>query len=154
MSFYLKYIQSPVGKLGIVANDNAIVRILWPNEKMKDEVVQQDTPVLKQAAYELEEYFSGSLKKFSVKTAPEGTVFQKSVWAALKKIPHGKAICYQQQAANLGDAKKSRAVGAANGKNPIPIIIPCHRVIGKNGKLTGFAGGLKTKEFLLVHESV
>lgn len=149
----IKYIQSPIGKLGIIANDNAVVQVLWPNEKSKIKVEQKDTPVLEQAANELEEYFSGKLKKFSVKTSPEGTEFQKSAWKALQKIPHGKTISYQQQAANIGDAKKARAVGMANGKNPIPVIIPCHRVIGKNGSLTGFGGGLKIKQKLLDLES-
>ena len=107
-SYAIKYIESPIGKLGIVANDNAVVEILFPGEKTKSKALEKDTPVLKQAASELKEYFAGKLKKFSVKLAPQGTEFQKSAWKALTKIPHGKTASYQEQAAKLG-MRKNRA---------------------------------------------
>lgn len=101
---------------------------------------------------QLAEYFAGDRQEFRLKLAPEGTLFQRKVWRALRDIPYGKTVSYGHIAKQIGNDKASRAVGAANGKNPIPIVIPCHRVIGTNGKLTGFAGGLDTKEQLLTLE--
>ena len=101
------------------------------------------------AVKELEEYFKGKRKEFTVPCRPEGTDFQKRVWEALTRIPYGETRTYKEIAAEAGNPKASRAVGMANNKNPVPIIIPCHRVIGSDGKLTGYAGGLGVKEFLL-----
>jgi methylated-DNA-[protein]-cysteine S-methyltransferase len=113
---------------------------------------QPDSPV-RQACRELKEYFEGTRKSFDVPVMLNGTAFQVKAWRALLKIPYGKTRTYQQQAVKVGGAEKARAVGMANGKNPIPIIVPCHRVIGKDGSLTGFGGGLDTKRYLLDLES-
>ena len=105
-----------------------------------------------QAVRQLEEYFAGERTEFDVPLDPVGTEFQQQAWQVLRTIPFGHTMSYGEQAARLGDRNKSRAVGAANGRNPISIIVPCHRVVGSTGKLTGFAGGLGTKEWLLRHE--
>jgi methylated-DNA-[protein]-cysteine S-methyltransferase len=106
-----------------------------------------------EACVQLDAYFAGELKNFDLQLMPKGTAFQESVWHALIEIPYGETWSYGQLAANIGKPKASRAVGAANGVNPIPVIIPCHRVIGASGKLTGFGGGIETKQFLLGLES-
>ena len=105
-----------------------------------------------QTEKQLSEYFSGKRKDFDIPLAPKGTVFQLMAWRELSKIPYGETISYGEQARRVGDIKKARAVGMANGQNPISIIIPCHRVIGSSGVLTGYAGGLDVKEKLLLHE--
>ena len=110
---------------------------------------QSDTPTLRKAAQELSEYFAGNRKEFDIPLNPKGTDFQKSVWNALCTIPYGKTMSYGQVAAQIGNPKASRAVGMANNKNPIPILIPCHRVIGANGKLVGYGGGIWMKQKLL-----
>lgn len=111
-----------------------------------------ESPLVMQCREELEEYFSGKRKKFSVRLDAQGTDFQKRCWEILEEIPYGEVISYGEQAERLGKPKGARAVGGANGKNPIGIIVPCHRVVGKNGKLTGYAGGLWRKEYLLEFE--
>ena len=108
--------------------------------------------ILQQAAEELEEYFEGTRRSFEVPLDPVGTAFQQQAWAALRTIPYGETVTYGEQAERLGDRRKARAVGAANGRNPISIIVPCHRVVGSNGALTGFGGGLDVKAWLLDHE--
>jgi methylated-DNA-[protein]-cysteine S-methyltransferase len=160
---------SPIGTLTIVANDHAIVAIRWDTEsddrepdahnpvdaKLDDEIADVsagDHAVLDRAVEQLGEYFAGQRTGFDLPLDPEGTAFQHEAWLALTKIPFGETITYGEQAVMLGDRNKSRAVGAANGKNPIPIVVPCHRVVGSNGHLTGFAGGLNIKAWLLDHE--
>jgi len=110
-------------------------------------------PVLEDAVHQLQEYFEGSRHVFDLTLNPEGTDFQKRVWSALQEIPYGKTLSYLELSKNLGDVKAIRAVAAANGKNPLWIVVPCHRVIGSNGDLTGYAGGLHRKKWLLDHES-
>lgn len=110
-------------------------------------------PVLRPIVTQLQEYFEGSRTHFDIKLDPEGTTFQKKVWAQLQTIPYGKTVSYQKMANDLGDPKVIRAAASANGKNPISIVIPCHRVIGSDGSLTGYAGGLHRKKWLLEHES-
>ena len=154
MKLFFKDINSPVGKLKLVANEEALVAILWEKEKIgrvRLEKMQalNDHPFLIQTENQLKEYFSGKRKIFNLPLAPIGTPFQQRVWAELRTILFGETRSYGELAKNLGSPKSSRAVGAANGRNPISIIVPCHRVIGKNGKLTGFAGGLDKKEILL-----
>lgn len=151
-------IASPVGLLKLVANDHALVAVLWENEnpnrvRLAEWVEQPDHPILIKAKNQLEEYFIGTRKQFDLPLEFEGTEFQKKVWQALLTIPFSETRSYQQIAAQIGNIKAVRAVGAANGKNPISIIAPCHRVVGANGKLVGFAGGLKNKEILLSLES-
>lgn len=152
---------SPIGELTLLAVDDGLVAIDWnddvghhtsvPDGDVRD-VAPDDHPVLRRAVDELTEYFDGDRTTFDVPLAPTGTAFQRQAWDALVEIPFGETVSYGEQATMLGDRNKARAVGAANGKNPIPIIVPCHRVVGSNGHLTGFAGGLDAKAWLLDHE--
>jgi methylated-DNA-[protein]-cysteine S-methyltransferase len=154
MSLVYKVIDSPVGELKLVASDKGLVAILWENDSPRrvrlNELVENGKhPVLVETERQLDEYFAGKRKAFSVVLDMRGTRFQQDVWAALLAIPFGETRSYGQLAKQLGNPRASRAVGAANGKNPVSIIVPCHRVIGSSGKLTGFAGGLDTKAHLL-----
>lgn len=141
-------IHSLMGNLTLVADEEGLkeIRFGW---EIKEGEKEENHPLLQSARKELEEYFQGKRKDFSVPLKPDGTVFQKKVWKALTEIPYGETRTYGEIAAAVGNEKASRAVGMANHCNPIPIIIPCHRVIGKNGKLTGYAGGLEKKTVLL-----
>ena len=148
------YMPSPVGRLKLVATDSALVAVIWDNENPKRvrqaELVEQlDHPILLDAQQQLNEYFQGQRQTFELPLDFEGTEFQKKVWQALLNIPFGETRSYRQIAEQVGSPKAVRAVGAANGQNPISIISPCHRVIGSSGKLVGFAGGLDNKEILL-----
>jgi methylated-DNA-[protein]-cysteine S-methyltransferase len=154
MTLAYKFFDSPVGKLKLVASDTGLVAILWENDnprrvRLSDLVESQQHTVLAETERQLKEYFAGKRKAFSVPLDMRGTHFQKDVWEALLAIPFGKTRSYGQLAKQLGNPRATRAVGAANGRNPISIIVPCHRVIGSSGKLTGFAGGLDTKARLL-----
>lgn len=156
--------SSPVGELTLVADDAALRQILFPpgmhpsRDPLIDvecevtDVGNDDHPVLALATRQLEEYFTGARTEFDVPLAPEGTPFQLQAWSVLRSIPFGSTMSYGEQAAELGDRRRARAVGAANGRNPIPIIVPCHRVVGSNGHLTGFGGGIDAKAWLLDHE--
>lgn len=146
---YSQNFESLIGPLCVSADDSAVLSIEFNYSK-----INRPNGVTKQCITELEEYFEGSRKHFEVNLKPAGTDFQISVWSKLKEIPYGKSISYSDLAISLGDLKKIRAAGTANGKNKIPIIIPCHRVIGKDGSLVGFAGGLDKKEWLLKHEGI
>lgn len=155
---------SPVGVLTLIASPRGLRGVLWPDElaTLHDgdvsplmDAAEGDraaSAVLEQATRELNEYFRGERQQFDVALDPVGTDFQLSAWLELRRIPFGSTISYGEQARRLGDVKKSRAVGAANGKNPISIIVPCHRVVGSNGNLVGFAAGLDAKAWLLRHE--
>jgi len=154
MSFACKSMESPVGELKLIASDKGLVAVLWENDHpsrvpLEDMVESDSHPVLVETERQLREYFAGKRKTFSVALDMRGTRFQKDVWAALRAIPFGETRSYGQMAKQLGNPRASRAVGAANGRNPVSIIVPCHRVIGSTGKLTGFAGGLETKAYLL-----
>jgi methylated-DNA-[protein]-cysteine S-methyltransferase len=149
-----KTIGSPVGKLKIVASDRGLTAILWENDaptRVRLGKMREDTghPVLVETERQLTEYFRGDRKTFALELDFRGPDFQKRVWQELLTIPYGETRSYGDIARQLGNAKACRAVGAANGKNPISIIAPCHRVVGSSGKLTGFAGGLEAKAFLL-----
>lgn len=153
-TYAFRAISSPVGKLTLVANDRGLTAVLWENDKANRVPLQEmwednNHPVLIETAQQLSEYFSGKRKSFSLPLDFRGTDFQKKVWEALLTIPFGETRSYAQIAQQVGSPKAVRAVGAANGKNPISIIAPCHRVIGSNGDLTGFAGGLAAKTLLL-----
>lgn len=142
--------QSPVGELTLYSDGVALTGIEFEDPKYPLEPAPRgDDKILGQARRELDAYFAGKLTAFNVALAPRGTPFQQQVWTALRKIPYGATRSYGQQAQAIGSPKASRAVGLANGKNPIPIIVPCHRVIGASGSLTGFGGGLERKKFLL-----
>jgi methylated-DNA-[protein]-cysteine S-methyltransferase len=149
-----KIMPSPIGKLKLVASDQGLAAILWENDnprrvKVGNTVEDNSHPVLLETERQLKEYFDGKRKSFSLDLDLVGTDFQKNVWEALLEIPFGETRSYGQLATRVGNPRASRAVGAANGRNPISIIVPCHRVIGASGKLTGFAGGLDAKEHLL-----
>ena len=144
-------ISSPLGFTKIVGDDDGIVSITVLNSEEK---ITDIIPVeLEDCVFQLQEYFDGKRKAFDIKLNPEGTDFQKKVWNQLLEIPYGKTLSYLELSKQLGDVKAIRAVAKANAKNPIWIIIPCHRVIGSDGSLTGYAGGLNRKKWLLEHES-
>lgn len=145
---YYQYIDSPLGRLLAVGSEEKLFR-LSSTEAAEEGWECRETPALAMVKEQLSEYFAGKRKDFSVPLAPEGTDFQKKVWAELCRIPYGETRSYGQIAAAAGNPKACRAVGMANHNNPIMILIPCHRVIGSNGKLTGYAGGLWKKEWLL-----
>ncbi|MGF6767908.1 methylated-DNA-[protein]-cysteine S-methyltransferase [Paraburkholderia sp. GAS199] len=155
--FTYKVVPSPVGKLTLVASASALVAILWEKERpgrvrLGSMVEASDDATLLEVERQLGQYFKGERNKFDVPLQFIGTEFQKKVWSALLEIPYGETRTYGEIAVKIGNPKAVRAVGAANGRNPISIIAPCHRVIGSSGELTGFAGGLDTKETLLVLE--
>lgn len=143
------YYHSPVGNLLIESKDDKITVV---NFLKTDRLEESITPVIEQCVNELEEYFYQGRKFFSIELDPFGSAFQLKVWNELLTIPYGKTCSYEELAINVGDIKTIRAVGLANGQNPIAIIIPCHRVIGKNGDLVGYGGGLDKKTWLLEHE--
>ena len=158
MDYYSKTINSPVGKLKLFARNEALVGILWERDKprrthIESSIEKIDHPILLETEKQLNEYFNGERKQFEIKLDFIGTDFQKQVWQALLTIPFGETRSYRQIATQLNNPQSVRAVGAANGKNPISIIAPCHRVIGMNGSLTGFAGGIENKEILLKLEN-
>lgn len=158
MTYSYKTTKTPAGRLKLVASDRGLAAILWENDdpkrvRLSPLAENKNHPVLLETERQLNDYFAGKLEKFSLKFDFAGTEFQKEVWEALATIPFGETRSYAQIAQQIGRPKAVRAVGAANGKNPISIIVPCHRVIGSNGKLTGFAGGLETKAALLKLES-
>lgn len=157
MADVYRKVASPVGTLTLVAGDAGLVAILWPEERPGrvafDAQVERDPhPVLDEAERQLTDYFAGKRRLFDLPLDFRGTDFQRQVWAALLAIPFGETRSYGAIAAAIGRPSASRAVGAANGRNPISIVAPCHRVISESGKLTGFAGGLAAKAFLLDHE--
>lgn len=144
-------IKSPLGFTKIEGNDVGIASISILNTKEKEtDIIPLE---LEDCVIQLQEYFKGSRKQFDLKLNPEGTDFQKTVWYALLQIPYGKSISYLELSKQLGDVKAIRAVASANGKNPLWVVVPCHRVIGSDGSLTGYAGGLHRKQWLLDHES-
>lgn len=150
-------VDSPVGPLAIVTSDAGLRAVLWPADnpkrvRLEDVVEHAEHPVLVAAVSQLAEYFAGDRRDFDLPLDPAGTEFQQAAWVALRSIPYGETVSYGQQAERMGDKRKARAVGAANGRNPISIIVPCHRVVGSTGALTGFAGGIDTKDWLLTHE--
>lgn len=152
---YYCVIESPVGKLLLAGNAQALTHVSFQDGRRSTQPDPQwtysETPFQK-SIQQLHEYFSGKRKTFKIKLAPEGTPFQRKVWDALQTIPYGRTLSYRQIANAIGKPQAVRAVGAANGQNPLSIVIPCHRVIGSNGKLVGFGGGLPIKEALLSHE--
>ncbi len=144
------YENTPVGKLCIGEREGAITRVTW--QQLPKEWVLEETELIKKCKQELDEFFEGKRKTFDLPLAPAGTAFQKRVWDALREIPYGETKTYKDIAIAVDSPKGFRAVGMANNKNPIAIIVPCHRVIGSNGKLVGYAAGMETKTFLLALE--
>lgn len=159
MTLAARTFPSPVGDLRLVASDAGLVAILWQDDDPRrvplgPQVEAPEHPILVAAARQLEAYFGGRLARFDIPLDARGTDFQKSVWAALLTIKFGETRSYGEIACQIGRPTAARAVGAANGRNPISIIAPCHRVIGANGALTGFAGGIEAKRYLLGLEGI
>lgn len=158
MMYAYKLMESPVGQLKLVANGERLAAILWENDKpnrvrVGELVEANDRAVLIETERQLNEYFAGARHEFDLALDFQGTDFQKQVWQALLTIPFGQTRSYAEIARQIGNVNAVRAVGAANGRNPISIVAPCHRVIGASGELTGFAGGLANKMFLLSLEA-
>ena len=157
---WIRRLPTPVGELTLAAGARGLQALLWPDDDGErdhelgdvDDVPPAVAAVLDAAEAQLGEYFAGERTTFELPLDPHGTPFQLLAWEALRTIPYGQTVSYGEQARRLGDVRKSRAVGAANGRNPISIIVPCHRVIGSDGSLTGFGGGLDVKSWLLDHE--
>lgn len=154
MQLVYMYMDSPVGTLKLVAHDHALVAVMWDNEdhkRVRLATLLENTqhPMLLKAKQQLQQYFAGQRQQFDLPLDFQGTEFQQHVWNALLTIPYGETRSYKDIALQIGNVKAVRAVGAANGKNPISIIAPCHRVIGSGGALVGFAGGLDKKQILL-----
>jgi len=152
---YATKMESPFGTLTLVATDAGLRAVIWPDDSPtrvrlpEDAVVSDDHPILNTTRIQLEEYLAGKRTDFDVPLDLRGTEFQRSAWRALATIPYGETATYGEQAMRIGRPKAVRAIGAANGRNPVSIILPCHRVVGASGDLTGFAGGLETKSGLL-----
>jgi methylated-DNA-[protein]-cysteine S-methyltransferase len=147
------HVETPIGELLVaVDDDDAIAEIHFAGASPHDDWTRDDA-ALKHASVQLRSYFAGKRRDFDLPLAPRGTEFQRAVWDALRRIPYGETTTYSEIAQRIGRPAAVRAVGAANGANPIPIVIPCHRVIGASGGLTGFGGGLPTKRWLLDHEA-
>lgn len=145
--------NSPVGTLTLIASKEGLHAILWDTDpKVKGLSQSKNEKTITETKKQLNEYFQGSRKTFNLPLVLNGTDFQIQAWKQLQKIPYGTTISYGQQAERIGNKNKARAAGMANGQNPISIVIPCHRVIGSNGTLTGFGGGIASKEWLLKHE--
>jgi methylated-DNA-[protein]-cysteine S-methyltransferase len=155
MALSYTYLESPVEKLLLAGDPNGLQQVLFSTDLRPanpDPEWQEDASALNEVARQLKAYFAGELEHFELSLSPQGTPFQQKVWSELQKIPYGETISYGELARRIGNPNASRAVGLANGSNPIPIVIPCHRVIGSNGKLTGYGGGLPIKEKLLALE--
>lgn len=141
--------ETQIGKVGIRDNGHSITEVYFVKDLDAEILTIKETPLIQEAARQLQEYFEGRRKDFDLPLDPKGTQFQKDVWKALEMISYGETRTYKQIAEKVGSPKAYRAVGMANNKNPISIIIPCHRVIGANGKMVGYGGGLEIKEYLL-----
>ncbi len=143
------WFRSPVGALSVTVCDNAVTALRFGSFGVPFDSAETWPPVLRQAVAELREYFDGLRREFTLPLAPQGTPFQQEVWAALREIPYGRTCTYGEIAARIGRPRASRAVGMANNRNPIGIVVPCHRVVGASGALVGYAAGLPVKEALL-----
>jgi methylated-DNA-[protein]-cysteine S-methyltransferase len=149
-----QYLESPIGTLRLVSDGARLRKIEFEGQHSRDDSREAGDAVLAACASQLDEYFCAGRRHFELPLAAQGTPFQQSVWQALANIPYGELRSYRDIAGAIGNPAAVRAVGAANGRNPLPIVVPCHRVIGSNGTLTGFAGGLQAKQFLLELEGV
>jgi methylated-DNA-[protein]-cysteine S-methyltransferase len=150
---YFDGMTTPIGRLHIVVSDKALLHIYFPSDTWTEEYIRRPLhPLLVRTKKELKEYFAGKRKKFTVPIEVSGTPFQQKAWMVLRSIPYGETVSYSEQAKRLRKATAARAVGSANGKNPIPIIVPCHRAVAKGGGLGGYAGGLSIKRKLLALE--
>jgi methylated-DNA-[protein]-cysteine S-methyltransferase len=155
LEIQITYCKTPIGTAKIIGDKNGIQSIsVLDEDAISEELINQKTPFcLQDCVVQLEDYFNGKRDHFNLTVNPKGTAFQKKVWKSLLKIPFGKTKSYLEQSKTLGDVKAIRAVASANGKNPLWIVIPCHRVIGSDGSLTGYAGGVWRKKWLLAYEN-
>lgn len=147
----ISFLETPIGTLKIIGDAEAIRWVAFTDEPARSTDGKLPS-VVRTCKYQLKEYFDGKRKSFEIALDTDGTDFQKNVWSLLQQIPFGKTSTYVELAEKIGDSKKMRAIGQANGKNPLAILIPCHRVIGSSGSLTGYAWGIERKEWLLKHE--
>jgi methylated-DNA-[protein]-cysteine S-methyltransferase len=159
MAYAQKTVSSPIGKLVLIANEEGLAAVLFDKDRKPRHIPSPVAkaarhPILDKAEKQLHEYFSGKRKDFDVPLVPTGTAFQRKVWKSLQSISFGKTLSYGGLAQKIRQPKAARAVGMANNRNPLPIIIPCHRVIGSSGKMVGYGGGLKVKAYLLKHEGL
>lgn len=141
--------QTAIGRIGIAEENGSITNLYFETDTLPQNACLSETEVITEAFRQLDAYLSGELQTLTVPLAPQGTDFMRTVWAALCRVPYGKTACYKEIAIAAGSPKAARAVGLANNRNPIPLFIPCHRVIGSDGKLTGYRGGLAIKKLLL-----
>jgi len=148
------FLSTPIGEVGIAEKNGAVTNVFFEQTVRPKEFILKETPILTEAKKQLIEYFEGKRQTFSIPLAPEGTPFEQEVWNALLTVSYGKTSTYGELAAALGRPGAARAVGRANSRNPVSIFLPCHRIIGKGGSLTGYAGGLAAKAFLLTLEGV
>jgi methylated-DNA-[protein]-cysteine S-methyltransferase len=144
-------IESPIGRILLISDKTHLKSVTFSDELVEESTTQPE--ILVQSAVQLHEYFAGTRTKFELDLAPDGTAFQNMVWNQLLLVPFGSTKSYRDIAVELGSSLNTRAVGTANGKNPISIIVPCHRIIGHDGKLVGYAGGIERKKWLLLHEA-
>ena len=151
MSIY--FYDMDIGKIGIAEENGSITNLYFANDNWPKDIEICETPILKEAAQQLKSYLEGNLTIFSLPLEPSGTAFMRQVWVSLCEIPYGETVSYKTIAENIGNPKAARAVGLANNRNPIPIFIPCHRVIGTNGSLIGYRGGLDLKNKLIKMET-
>ena len=151
MRSYFTSLESPVGRIVLVSNDTYLKSLSFSNEQVDE--AEKLPEILLQTVHQLNEYFAGTRYQFDLELDPDGSSFQRMVWQELLKVPYGSTKSYREIALKTGSALNTRAVGTANGKNPISIIVPCHRIIGSDGKMVGYAGGLERKKWLLLHES-
>lgn len=149
---HIFFYPTAIGKIGIAADDTAIIGLYFSDHPLPPDVFLYESEPIKEAATQLSEYLAGTRTAFTLSLAPAGTAFQQAVWQALQEIPYGETRSYKEIAMRIGKPNACRAVGMANNKNPLAIFIPCHRVIGANGKLVGYGGGLTIKEQLLALE--
>lgn len=153
-----RHLDSPIGRLRLVATDRGLSRLLFDQqegeafESQNGDAGPDEHPVLETATAQLGEYFAGQRREFDIPLDLKGTDFQRAAWSVLAGVPYGETRSYRQQAEAIGRPEAVRAVGAANGANPVPIVLPCHRIVGSDGSLTGYGGGLSIKEYLLNHE--
>jgi methylated-DNA-[protein]-cysteine S-methyltransferase len=147
------FYETNMGKIGIVEKNGSITNLYFADDNWPADIEIYEAPVLKEAAQQLKSYLAGKLTTFSLPLEPSGTAFMKQVWASLCEIPYGKTVSYKSVAERIGKPNAARAVGLANNRNPIPIFIPCHRVIGTNGSLVGYRGGLELKNKLIKMET-
>lgn len=146
---FISFLESPLGWLEITTSQTSLLQIDFLKQKPKQKESKSLPDIMKKTKTQLKEFFSGKRKKFDLKLDMYGTDFQKKVWKALQKVPYGKTLSYKEIAEKVGNSKAARAVGLANNKNPIPLVVPCHRIVGSNGKMVGYASGVNKKVWLI-----